>query len=87
MVIERSYKIVAVSEATKRQIIYCSARKSADQGTERRMVDGGRRTRVAKHVRRVTCIECNRDMQSQQERQHAARTKCDIRSIPKLYHE
>lgn len=73
-------KIVAVSEATKRQIIY-RVRKSAGQRTEKRTVDGGRRTRVAKHVHRVTCIECNWDMQPQQQgRQHAARTKCDIRT-------
>lgn len=74
-------KIIAISEAAKRQTIYCSGRKSAGQGTEKRTINGGRRTRVAKHVRRVTCIECNRNIQPQQQgRQHAARTKCNIRT-------
>lgn len=76
------YEIVTVLEAAKRQIIYCSARKSAGRRTERddgrwKAKNKGSKARASCYA----CIECNRDMQPQQQgREHAACTKCDIRT-------
>lgn len=70
------YEVVVVSEAAKRQIIYCNGRKSGDRWRER---DSG----VMKHVRRVTRVSSEigtRNANNKGENKYAARTKYDIRT-------
>lgn len=70
------YEVVTVSEAAKRQIIYCSRRRI---GTERECTQGQgwQSTRV---MLRMYRMQSGYAAPQQQGREHAARTKCDIRT-------
>lgn len=76
-------EVVTVSEAAKRQIIYCSRRKI---GTEREWD----RTGVAKHVRHVTHVSNAIGIRSppttRARTRRAYKMRHPDRSIPKLYH-
>lgn len=80
MTIHSMYEVVTVSEAAKRQIIYCSRRKI---GTEREC-----RTGVAKHVRHVTHVSNAIGIRSPPTTRARTRRAYEMRhpdrSIPKL---
>lgn len=83
MTVEHGDEVVTVSEAAKRQIIYCSRRKI---GTEREWD----RTGVAKHVRHVThvsnAIGIRNPPTTRARTRRAYKMRHPDRSIPKLYH-
>lgn len=71
------YEVVTISEAAKRQIIYCSRRKI---GTEREWDRTGQGWQSTCVMLRMYRMQSGYAAPQQQGREHAARTKCDIRT-------